>query len=935
MKKSIFLLGLILVFAGQLSAQPKMEKLPIDPKVKYGKLDNGLTYYIRHNELPKERAEFFIAQNVGSILEEDNQNGLAHFLEHMAFNGSKSFPGNKLVGYLETIGVKFGQNLNAYTSWDRTVYNISDVPTTRESIVDSCLLILHDWSGALSLDEKEIDKERGVIREEMRSYGGAQWRTLEKILPQVLPGNQYAKRNIIGTADVIMNFKPQELRDYYHKWYRPDLQAVIIIGDIDPDQIESKLKTVFADIPKPVNAAERTHFQVEDNPEPLVAVVTDKEATYTRISIDYKHKPAPDEVKASSVGLMLNFFNSVISQMMNTRLNEIREKPTAPFNSAYCYQGDFANTMTEEAWSIGATVKENNTEDCLKTITREMERIKRFGFTASEYDRARTDILTRYESAFKEKDKTLNRNYASEYVNHFTKGGYIPGIETEYNMLNNIAPAIKVESINQIIKEMITDKNVVISLTGPEKEGVETPSKDQLLAWFEGAKAENIEAYQDKVSNEPLMKELPAGGSVKSESKDEKFGTVNYTLSNGVKVVIKPTTFKDDEILMSASSPGGSSHFPESDLTNIKIYHSASTLGGLGAFSQTDLNKVLSGKNVSVQPTMTLTHEGFSGNAAPKDFETMLQLIYLNFTAPRMDQDAYEAFISRTKSQLESQLAAPEIALVDTMNNVLNKNRDRNSRLKSEDLATANYQTIMNWRKDRYKDASDFTFVFIGNIDPVATKDLIAKYLGSLPSINRKESWKTVEAGIKTGEKKVDFEKQMLEPKATVIDVYSGTLKTDMSTRLKMNILSQILRLIYTEKVREEAGGTYGVSVGGSIADYPKGQASIQVYFQTDVPKKDELNTIILNEFKALAASGPREEDFQKTKEFMLKDQQQQLQENGYWNHIITNFYRVGYDGYTNYTQTVNAITPTDIKALANELLDQKNLIQVIMTGVK
>ncbi len=935
MKKIVLSLLFIFTSLLYLSAQRQQNPLPTDPNVRLGKLNNGLTYYIRHNELPKDRAEFFIAQKAGAILEEDEQNGLAHFLEHMAFNGSKHFPGNAMIDYLESIGVKFGLNLNAGTGINQTVYNISDVPVIREGVVDSCILILHDWSGALTLDETEINKERGVIREEMRSYGGAGFRLQEQMLPQILPGNKYSKRNIIGTADIIMNFKPQTLRDFYHKWYRPDLQAIIIIGDIDVDKVEAKIKSIFADIPAPVNPTERPYYAVEDNDTPLVSIATDKEAVSTQVAIDFKHKRLPMEERATLKGLAINFLYAVSAQMINDRLGEIREKADAPFSNAGSYNSTFANTNTEESWSIIAIAKENKVEDALKSITREIERVNRFGFTPSECERAKAKMLTIYENAFKEKDKTPNVRYAREYAEHFLDGGYIPGIEVEYNILNSIVPNLNADAINKNIQEILGDKNVVIKLQMPLKEGLEVPTKDQLLTWFKEAKSENIQAYQDKVSNEPLLKELPKGGNIKSESKDPVFGTTNFTLSNGVKVVIKPTNFKDNEILMTATSPGGSSLFPEKEVVNIKLYNSVAELGGVGTFSKTDLSKVLAGKQVSAGLSMGLTYEGLSGSSSIKDFETMLQLVYLNFTAPRMDEEAYQAFLNRMKSQLESQEANPQVALIDTLNKTFYVNPARNSRLKTADLEKANYQTIMNWRTDRYKDASDFTFIFVGNINPDSTKALIAQYLGGLPSIHRKETFAKINADLRKGFIKKDFNKQMENPKATVVDLYTGTLPYDLITKVKANMLQQILTIIYTEKVREKEGGTYSVGARCNISNYPKGQTTLQISFETEPTKKDYLNEIIHREFKALATDGPSTENFQKVKEYMLKSQQEKERENNYWDDIITSYYRYNYNGYSDYVKTVNAITPDDIKKLAQTILDQKNLIEVIMTGVK
>jgi zinc protease len=909
-----------------------MQKLPIDPKIRYGKLENGITYYIRHNELPKERADFYIAQNVGAILEDDEQNGLAHFLEHMAFNGTVHFPDNTLVGYLESAGVKFGQNLNAYTGFDQTVYNISDVPV-REGLIDSCLLILHDWSGCLLLDEKEIDKERGVIREEMRSYGGAAQRLNEKILPEILPGNKYSKRNIIGTEEIIMNFKPETIREFYKKWYRPDLQGLIIVGDIDPEQIENKLKTLFADIPAPVNPAERVRFQVEDNDHPLVGVASDREATGTSLLISFKHKPLPSEIKGTAAELMFDYFNSIISGVMHERLSELTQQANPPFIGAGVQNALFANTATEEALSGYVVIKNNEFETGMKAIVREIERVDKYGFTAAEYERARTNVLTQYESLFKEKDKWLNSRYANEYVSHFTMGGYIPGIETEYNLISMIAPNTPVEAVNQYVQEFISDKNITIALTAPEKEGVALPAKDDLLKWYAEVKAEDIQPVKETASNETLLPELPAGGSIVAESKNEKFDATVYTLSNGVTAVVKTTGFKDDEILMSATSPGGSSHFPDSEDVNLKLYGAISNLGGLGSFSATDLTKALSGKKVAVNPTIALIHEGMSGSSSVKDFETMLQLIYLHFTAPRVDEDVYQSFISRIKSQLESQEAAPEIALIDTLTKELYENIARSRRIRTADLSKVNYQTIIDWRKDRYADASDFTFVLTGNIDAEKSKDLIAKYLGALPSIKRTEDFVPVNVNYRSGLRKNAFKRKMENAKATIIDIYWTTLDPTLRNHIETDMLKQILQIVYTEKVREEEGGTYGVGVLTEISNYPKGRTALQISFETQPGKEEALNGIVHSEFQKIAQDGPRVEDFNKAREFMLKHQQEQEQENSYWSSTITDFYSLGYDRYSDYVKTLNAVTPDDIRNKAKAIIDAKNLIEVIMTG--
>ena len=934
MQKIVSLLGLFLIGFTSVFSQT-MQELPIDPKIRYGQLSNGLTYYIRHNELPKERADFYIAQKVGSMQEEDNQAGLAHFLEHMAFNGSSHFPGNGIIRYLETVGVKFGTNLNAYTSFDQTVYNISDVPVTKPGTVDSCLLILHDWSNALLLEKDDIDKERGVIREEMRSSNHASFRQIEKLLPLVMPDSKYAKRLPIGTEEVIMNFKPEELRDYYHKWYRPDLQGIIIVGDIDADQMESKLKSVFADVLAPVNPAQRIYYDVAENIEPLVGAVTDKESTRTLVEIDFKHKPLPREARGSIQGLIINYLNSIASLIFSERFSDLTQKANPPFIGAQSRNGEFLAAKTEESWSSVAVVKNNDVETALKTLTRELMRVKKYGFTESEYERAKSNHLTLMENAFNERDKTKNSAYANEYVDHFLNGGYIPGIEVEYHTVKAVSEEVPVQVVNQYIEGLIGDKNIVISLMAPEKEDVTVPAKEQLLTWFNEARNEDIQALEETASNEPLLTELPKGGKTVSETQDKIFDATVLTLSNGVKVAIKPTKLKADEILMGATSPGGSSLFPESEMINVQLYNSISGIGGLGKFSQTELNKALAGKKVQVRPAIGLTYEGFTGSSSVKDFETMLQLIYLNFTAPRIDEEAYQSTVARIKSQLENMEANPEIALQDTLLKTLYADQNRHFRLKAGDLDKANYQTIEKWRKDRYADAGDFTFVFTGNMDLETAKPLIEKYLGSLPSIHRKETFAKVNENYRPGPIKSAFDREVQNPKANVVDIYWTHFDYTLKNRIETNMLQQILRIVYTEKVREEEGGTYGVSVSGNISNYPEGQSMLQIYFETEPAKSGYLNKIVHGVLQDMAEDGPREVDFNKVKEYMLKKQQENEQENSYWRGVMLTWYRQNHNEYTDYVKTLNAVTPADIREKVQALLDSKNAIEIIMTGVK
>ena len=733
--------------------QPQMPPIPIDPNVRIGKLDNGLTYYIRHNELPEKRADFYIAQKVGSILEEENQRGLAHFLEHMCFNGTTNFPGKGIINWLETIGVRFGENLNAYTSIDETVYNINNVPVTRDGIVDSCLLILLDWANDLTLDPKEIDNERGVIHEEWRTGQGAMMRMYEQALPKAFEGSKYGHRLPIGTIEVIDNFPYQALRDYYEKWYRPDQQGIVVVGDIDVDKVEAKIKEIFSPIEMPANAAERVYEQVPDNKEPIITIAKDKEQPTTMIYIWHKHPATPNEAKGQLSYLVQNYMLSMIESMLNARLEELRQGANPPFINAGSGNNDFLLAKTVEAFAGIAISKDDGIPTALATLIREIERARKFGFTASEYARAKADYLRGLESAYNERDKMKNNQYVQEYVRHFIDNEPIPGIETEYALMNQLAPNIPVEAINSILPQLIKDENIVINIFGPDKEGMVYPTEAEILDILNKTKAEEITAYVDKVSDEPLMKETPKAGKI-VKTEEGPFGSTALTLSNGVRVVVKNTDFKADEIRMRAFSPGGTSVFGTKEALQIKMLNAVAGLGGLGNFSNVDLEKVLAGKKASINASVSDLSEGLNGSCSPKDLETMLQLVYLSFTAPRMDNDAFESFKQRTKAALANQEADPSMALTDTLQREMYGNHPMAGRVKADMIDQTDYNRIMEMYKDRFKEAGDFTFLFVGNINLEEAKPLIETYLGGLPTINRKEIYQDIKFDIQKGNRK-------------------------------------------------------------------------------------------------------------------------------------------------------------------------------------
>lgn len=915
----------------RLQAQ-EMQPLPIDPKVRYGKLDNGLTYYIRHNELPENRADFYIAQNVGSVLEEDNQAGLAHFLEHMAFNGTKNFPENGIDKYLQSVGMRMGENLNAYTSFDETVYTIINAPVDKPNVVDSCLLILHDWSNSLALTDSMIEKERGIIREEWRTRRDASQRLLEKQLQQMFPGNKYANRIPIGSIDVINNFKPEELRAYYKKWYRPDLQAIIVVGDVDVDTVEKTIKTMFSDIPAPVNPAKREYVSVVDNDEPIVSIATDKEASSTIIYIYHKYDPMPAQLRSTAAGLITDYISAVCSQILNERLEALLHQANPPFVYAEAYDGDFMVARTKDAFTIAAIAKEGEIDSTMTALVREMERARQFGFTVSEYERAKINILKQYESAFNERDKQKNSSYTKEYVNHFTEGGYIPGIETEYTLINQIAPNITVEQINQYIAQIIGEKNIVLALSGPEKDGLVYPTESELLEMFNKARSQKVEPYKEEVNNDPLIPELPAPGKIVKEEHDGLFDATVLTLSNGVRVVLKPTEYKKDEIQMTATSPGGSFMVGIDDAKNMKVFNSVIGLGGLGNFSAIDLSKKLAGKKVSCSASLGVDNESLNGYASPDDVKTLFELIYLAMTSPRMDNDAYASFENRMKAQLENAKLDPSTALNDTISKVVYNNHPRAVSLEEEDFDKISYQRILDIYKERYGDASDFTFTFVGNLNVDSIRPYIEQYLATLPANGRVDK-PSPEAlpKIMKGKLENHFSREMQTPKSSVFQLYSGKSEYNLKNLLTASLLSQILDLVYTETIREAEGGSYGVYAGVSLSDFPKGQTTLQVFFDTDPQKWENMVRIVDEEIQRIISEGPKSEHLTKSRDNMLKRHNERLQENSYWLNVIDSYYFRGLDAYTNYKETLESITADDIKKFMSDFISQGNCVEVVM----
>ena len=931
MKKLTLTLIAMLALSATMFAQQAMP-VPFDPNVRRGKLENGLTYYIRHNEKPAQRANFYIAQKVGSILENDDQQGLAHFLEHMAFNGTKNFPGKGLLNYMEHNGVKFGENVNAWTSIEQTVYMLTNVPTTNMNLVDSCILILHDWSSFISLEGEEIDKERGVILEEMRQGQGAQMRIYEKMLPEIYPNSPYGHRLPIGTEEVVSGFKHDALRAYYHKWYRPDLQGIIIIGDVDVNEVENHLKSIFEDIPAPINPAERTRFQVADNAEPIVSICTDPEETNYNISLYYKHDIVPFEERGDVQYWLKGYIDQLVSTMYNNRMEELTQKANPPFIFGYGYYGTFFVSDTKDAWTGLAYAKDKDgIDEALTAIVAENKRMQQYGFTASEFERAKADLMKQIENQYDERDKQETSRYFYPILNHFLTNEPLLGIENEYMLLGQIMPMLPVEAINQYAKELIREDNIVITLTAPEKEGEVLPTKEELLALFNKAKEIEVEPYKETVSNEPLIATLPVKGAIESKRHDDTFDATILTLKNGVKVIYKPTNFKDDEILMSAYSFGGYSVMDQSDPYTLQQLNELAGLGGLGNFSAIDLPKVLAGKKVHVSGNVNTFTENVSGSCSVKDLETMMQLIYLSFGTPRSDEEAYQSFITRTKAMLANIESNPDVAFSDNLIFALFDNHPLRKRMKAEDYDKVDYAKALKLYADRFKDANNFVFTFVGNIDPETFEPLVEQYIGALKTKKNDETWTANVPAITDKDVTSHYTKAMENPKVTCYMVYNGDMEFNRKNQLTMQVLSDVMDIVYTEKIREDEGGTYGVGVNASLNNRPKESFMFLIGFNTNKEMYEKLMGIAKAELQNIANQGPRPEDLKKVKEFLIKKHAEDLESNRYWMNCIQTQDSDGYNPMANYNEIINGISSSDVANMAKAVLNgyKKEVVQI------
>ena len=933
MKK--FLVSLLLTIVGTVAmmAQMEMPPVPVDEAVRLGKLDNGLTYYIRHNNWPEQRAEFYIAQRVGSIQENDDQRGLAHFLEHMAFNGSKHFEGNELLRWCESIGVKFGTDLNAYTSIDQTVYNISNVPTTRESIVDSCLLILYDWADGLLLEKEEIEKERGVIHEEWRLRTSATMRMLERDLPKLYPDSKYGYRMPIGLMEIIDNFEPQFLRDYYEKWYRPDNQAIIVVGDVDVDKVEQKIKDLFGQIVLPENRALVEDVPVPDNAEPIFVIDQDKEQQYNLVEVMMKHDVFPETMKGTMAYLITDYVKDAAIGMLNDRLKEYAEKPESPFLQASSADGTYIFSKTKDAFELDILPKDGQTEAAVTAALTEARRAAEFGFTATEFTRYKQNFDSSLDKQYSNKDKRYNRQFVNEYVHHFLENEPIPSIDFYYSTMKQIVPMIPLEAINGLMKELVSqsDSNLVVMNFNNEKEGAVYPTEEGMKQAIANARAAQIEAYVDNVKDEPLMTTLPKVGKITKEVKNDKFGYTELTLSNGATVVLKQTDLKKDQVLLRGEGFGGSGLYGEKDFANIKMFDEVIEASGLGNFSHTELEKALAGKIASASLSLGTYRELINGSSTPKDVETMLQLTYLYFTNIAKDQKSFDNLMQTEETILKNRLLQPEAVFMDSLQATLGCHNDRVKSLTVADLKNVDYDRILQIAKERTANAAAFTFTIIGNYDEQAIRPLIEQYLASLPTQKEVEKSKDVSTDFK-GKVVNDFKHKSETPKAiAVMYWYSEALPYTLENSVKASMAGQILAMEYLKKIREDASAAYTVSAQGGLSkDDFSTETSLFVYCPMKPEKAETAIQIMRDEVEAITKTCDADK-LTKVKEYMLKNHSDQMKTNNYWISTIDNWRKWAVDTDTDFEQVVNAQTPETISDFVKEMLKAGNQAEVIM----
>lgn len=938
MKRLLLTVVVLIAAVFSIKAQmPEMPQFPMDPAVRYGKLDNGLTYYIRHNELPEHQADFYIAQRVGSILEEESQRGLAHFLEHMAFNGTKNFPGKGVLNYLEKNGVKFGTDVNAYTAMDETVYNICNVPTTAEHphIVDSVLLILHDWSGCLALEGEEIDNERGVIHEEWRSRNSAQMRMLENdIYPGLLANTKYPERMPIGIMEVVDNFKYDEIRNYYKKWYRPDLQGIVIVGDVDVDYVEAQIKELWKDINTPADAAVREYTMIEDNEKTIAAPAHDKEFPQNILQFGFKKEAMPREMKNTQIGFITDLVQNVIANAFSTRITEaVMGGKTAVLGGGVGFT-DYIAAKTKDAVMFSAAFKENEWKAALDDMVDMVNTMVTYGFSQAEIDRVKADILTSYENEFNERDKRKNAQLTQPMLNHFLEGESLLDIAIEYQLVQQMLEALPLDVYNQTVQQIVTPNNRFIFTMAQEKEGVAFPTAQELADALDAALAREAKPYEEAEVATSLMTTLPKKGKIVKMA-DTDFGFKVWTLSNGAKIVWKQTDFKKDQIIMDASSPVGYVNLDGLTYAEQTNMSTALNIGGFAEFSATDVMKVLAGKNASAGLSVSKNSVSVEGKSTPKDIRSMMEQMYLAMTQPRMDQEAYDSWFKRSLNSMKNAEGTPNKVMNDSLNLTLYAGQPEMAPTSVAEFEKIDYKNMFDKSASLFKNAADFTFFFIGNINEDSLKLMAEQYIAALPSTGKATKKYVHDYQMMTpGSRENRFDLPMAQPMTTVYNVFCLYDKPyNMKEQIALNLLSQIAQMTFTDTIREKEGGVY--SPGAAAGYNYRGKMMQFLYmFVTGEDKLAHIEDVAYRECSNMAKE-INPDYFQKARDYSVKAYQENIKENSYWLGLIQEKMLFDQDIFTGYEQTLQSVTIDDVKAVSNMILNSGNRIQFVCNGVE
>ena len=930
-----FLTIVALFFACNIYAQ--QGKIDNDNTIRKGILPNGMTYYIRHNAQTKGVADFYIAQKVGSILEEKRQRGLAHFLEHMAFNGTKHFPGNTLqpgiVAWCESVGIKFGANLNAYTSVDQTVYNISAAPVTREGVIDSCLLILNDWSHELLLTDKEIDKERGVIEEEWRTRrsGMAMQRLSEQAMPIIYAGTKYSDCMPIGNIDIVRTFPYNDLRDYYSKWYRPDLQAIIVVGDINEDKIEEKIKKLFAKIPLPQNPAHRIYYPIGNNEKMILYTATDKEQPTVNFTLYMKRDVTPKQERNTIQNYADDYKTNILRMAINDRLEELSRTKNAPFISASVRSGNFFLASTKDAFELSGVLKEGKALEAIQLLVGEVERARANGITIDELKRGKAEMLSYAENDYNDRSNRRNGEFVEQCVQNFLEETPIIEPEKELEIVRKLDKTVTIDDVNALAKTIITNQNQVVTMFGPDKNTFKMPTNSSIENAILKAQKQHYTPYKTQNTlTERLITKLPKPGSIISE-RTYKYGYTEFTLSNGLKVYVRPTNFEPDEVNLKLFSLGGKNIYPDSEMPNLTYLMAGATIGGVAQYNDLTLEKMLAGKTATVTPFIDNDTRGMAGTSNVKDTKTLLELVYLYFTQPRKDPQAFKNLMEQQQEFLTNAHVNPMLAYNDTLHKVAYAT-NRMASMDKEQLKRVNYNRIMHIYKELFANAANFKLILTGNININKLRPLLCQYIATLPSNNTKETIGTYEPKLVDGKKTYIFHKKQTTPTAITTIVIKGKMEYNNRNELLMDAIGQLLRIVYTEKVREDKGGTYSVQVSGDLQHHPNDEALLRIAFQTDPQKYNDLIPIVYKELEKMATEGPSQQDLDKVKAYELKVYNQVLRMNNYWEYVLyTDLYN-GIDVDTDFRYIVENMTCDDIRTTLRNLLNQNNCIEVTMT---